>query len=238
MRLNKSGYFLALCAVLSGVPVPASAANFSFAGVFSTDDQVATFQFVASGSSAVIRTWSYAGGTDANPGSIPAGGFDPYVALFGHVVPFAETVLQAGTPFIGENNDGAGVALDPVTFVGFDSLLDTAAIPITLVAGQKYWVVLTQYDNFANGGTYGAGFHETGNPTFTAANGCSNGQFCDSNFDNRTANWALDITGVTSAQGINATVPEPRTGLMLGVALAGMLAARRRKSAAARQSLK
>lgn len=225
MRNSKYWYYLAVYTALGGIPVPASASSFSFVGILGTDDQIQLFQFVAGGTSAVIRTWGYAGGTNAAGAVIPTGGFDPYVALFG-----PDAMLQDSTPLFAQNNDGTGVASAPDTGAAFDSLLDTAVIPITLVAGQRYFVALTQNDNTAIGPNFGNGFLETGNTTFTSMFGCGNGQFCDLTAANRTAGWALDITGVVSAQE-GGSVPEPGTALLLGGALAGMLAIRRRNSA-------
>lgn len=223
MRHSKYWYCLAVCALLGGIP--ASASTFSFVGVLGTDDQVQLFQFVAGATSAVIQTWSYAGGTNAAGSVIPKGGFDPYVALFG-----PDVMLQASTPLLAQNNDGTGVATDPDTGAAFDSLIDTAMVPLDLVAGQTYFVALTQNDNTAIGPNFGSGFLEAGNPTFTSMFGCSNGQFCDVTATNRTAGWALDIAGVISAQ-MGSSVPEPGTALMLGAALAGLLGIRRRRSA-------
>src|SRR6266852_9642865 len=58
-------------------------ASFSFTGTFATDDQLKQFTFNLSGTSTVtLRTWSYAGGTNANAGVIPRGGFDPWLSLY------------------------------------------------------------------------------------------------------------------------------------------------------------
>jgi hypothetical protein len=219
MRITKFLSFPILCAALCGIPGSASAGNFSFTGMFNNDDQMAVFQFVASASSPVISTLSYNGGTNANNVVIPAGGFLPALSLFG-----PDTMLQPSTALIGEGGDGTAN----------DVTIDTSSPPITIVAGQEYWVVLTQFDNLSNGTNFGSGFKQTGNPDFTSTNGCLDGPFCDNNtLSNRTGNWAVDITGVTSAQQV---VPEPATFLMLGTVFAGVLAARRWKSAA-RQSL-
>jgi hypothetical protein len=219
MRTTKYCCYSILCATLCGTPAWAS--SISFTGMFSADNQMAIFSFVASASSPVIRTLSYNGGTNANSQSIPPGGFVTALSLFG-----PDTMLMFSTPLIGEDGNGTG-----------DSLINTSSPPIAIVNGLKYWVVLTEWDNLPNGATFGSGFSESGNGNFTSTFGCGSGPFCDPNtLTIRDGNWAVDITGVTSAQQEPSAVPEPATFLMLGTVLAGLWGSRRLKSAA-RQSL-
>jgi hypothetical protein len=58
----------------------ASAANFSFIGNLSNDDAVQEFTFEVEGTAreVTLRTWSYAGGTNAQGQAIANGGFDPF----------------------------------------------------------------------------------------------------------------------------------------------------------------
>jgi hypothetical protein len=159
-------------AVLATSSVPALAASFSFSGNLTGDNDVALFSFaLAAPSNVTLRTWSYAGGTNAAGNVFGAGGFDPVVSLF----------YGAGSPalLIGANDDGLGVPADPGTGFAHDSLLESFALP----AGM-YTVALSQFDNFANGPTLGDGFlGYSGNP----------------GFDGRTSAWALDILGADSA---------------------------------------
>jgi hypothetical protein len=211
MRITKYSCLPLLFAALCGVPFPVFADNVSFTGAFTTDDQMAIFSFVASAASPIINTTSHA-----------TGGFMPDLALFG-----PDTSLKAGTGLLGEDANGT-----------MDAQIDTAASLISIIAGDMYWVVLTVHDNSANGPTFGDGFHEAGNGNFSdAAFGCfGTAPFCDPlSLSNDTGNWALNIDNVASATQLS-TVPEPATFLMLGTVLAGVLAARRLKSAA-RQSL-
>jgi len=222
MRTTKSWVFPVFCAALCGIPVTASADNFSFTGMFNTDDQMAIFQFVASGPGPIIKTLSYNGGTNAVGTPIAPGGFVPALSLFG-----PGTSLMSSTPLIAEDGDGTAR----------DATIDTSSPPKTITAGLTYFVVLTEWDNLPNGANFGSGFSETGNPDFTSTFGCGGGPFCDPNtFSIDSNKWAVDITGVTSAQQQQSAVPEPGTFLLLGTVIAGVLAARRRKSAD-RQSL-
>jgi hypothetical protein len=93
----------------------------------------------------------------------------------------------------------------------------------TLTPGASYVLVLSQSGNAAFGPTLGDGFASVGNPTFSSQFGCSNGMFCDVATNNRNGNWALDISGVTSATDTTAVTATPEPGSMLLLA-SGMLA--------------
>src|SRR3982751_233206 len=114
----------------------ASAANFSFQGSLTRDDQVQLFTFsVGSASTVTLRTWSYAGGVNAAGTTIARGGFDPILALF-----------NSSGALINENDDGdSNVPADSVTGSNFDTYLQSVLNPGT------YTVSVMQYDNFANG---------------------------------------------------------------------------------------
>ncbi len=188
-------------AVLALGNASAGAANVSFAGSLASDNDVKLFTFtLAAHANVSLRTWSYGGGTNAAGSLIGAGGFDPVVALF-----FGQ---GAGAILIGGNDDGFGVASDPGTGKALDALADF----MPLLAGS-YTMALTQSGNFANGSTLGDGFLGFGNP----------------GFDGRSARWALDINGITSA----AAVPAPNTLALalLGLAAAGAGVSARRRSA-------
>jgi len=158
-------------AVLATSSVSALAANFSFSGNLAGDNDVELFSLtLASPADVTLRTWSYAGGTNAAGNLIAAGGFDPIVSLF----------FGSGSPalLIDANDDGIGVSVDPGTGLALDALLESFALPAGL-----YTVALSQVANFANGPTLGDGFLGAGNPAF----------------DGRTNAWALDILGADRA---------------------------------------
>jgi hypothetical protein len=227
MRLSRFGIVtLAFCLSI-GV---ATAGNFSFTGIFTQDDQLELFQFTAPSASLVVRTWGYAGGTNANGQLILPGGFDPILSVFD-----ATGGLLPGSLLVGSNNDGAGVATDGTTGNAFDSLLALT----TLSPGGTYVLVLSQNDNSATGPTYGDGFSRSGAGNFTAgAFGCGGtAPFCESPFvPQRDGNWAVDISGVRSAADITGNggggVPEPGSMLLLATGLTSLVLLRRREKQA------
>src|SRR3954447_9781293 len=60
------------------------ASTFSFAGAFQhdTDIQAFTFTLLNPTAGVSLRTWSYAGGSDAAGDLIPSGGFESYLNLY------------------------------------------------------------------------------------------------------------------------------------------------------------
>ena len=101
MRFDKIARVSVLCACLGSVAGTARAAAFSFTGTFTTDDQLEIFSFVADSTSAVMRTWGFAGGTNAAGTLIPDGGFDPVLSLYG-----PDLSLLPSTGLLNTNNDG------------------------------------------------------------------------------------------------------------------------------------
>jgi len=204
----------------------AEAANFSFTGSFTQDDNVQLFNFsVGAPSNVTLRTWSYAGGVNAAGNTIARGGFDPILAVFD----------AAGT-LIGQNDDGGPgfVPTDPATGRAWDTFLTVA-----LGAGN-YRVTVMEYDNFAVGPNLANGFTRTGQPNFTATFGCNSvGLFHDVSGAQpgcqRDGHWAFDILNVADARVVNPNaVPEPATMLLVASGLAGAVARRRNRKQQAR----
>jgi len=214
LRVWKHVALIVTFAAFGGV---ASASSFSYTGSFVTDDQIQEFLFSLSAPSIVTTvTYSYAGGTNQAGAIIPEGGFDPWLAIFN-----SSGVLVASD----DNGTCTQVGTDSDTGACFDSYISEA-----LTTGT-YTLVLSQSDNSPAGGTLGAGYTRTGQTDFTSSFGCSNGEFCDINADNRTPNWAVDIDNVTSSSLPGGAAPEPATFLLLGGGFAGIVMLRRRSGA-------
>jgi hypothetical protein len=203
MKLRPTAAVLAL---LAFAPL-AQANNLSFTGNFVHDNDVQQFTFTLSEASTVtLRSWSYAGGTNAAGAAIARGGFDPILALF-----------NAAGLRVGEQDDGGcpAVAADAVTRRCFDTNFSRQ-----LGAGS-YTATVQQFDNFSRG-SLAAGFQYDG-----AAFENFRGGFVDASGDRRDGHWAFDILNVTQAAQVD--VPEPAPLALVGIGLLAML--RRRSKA-------
>jgi hypothetical protein len=207
------------------------AGNFSFTGDFTadTDLQFFTFTVAVDTPGVLLRTWSYAGGTNSANTLIPAGGFEPYLNLY-----LADgTQMNPGAP----NSCGGATAPDPVTKECNDVYYPTTvSFPGGTWQAGTYTLVLSNFanpgvgnlsDGFQAEAAYGltppanytcqvGGFGYQGNPpTYPVTD-----PFCDDTGTLRTGAWAVDIIGVTSATEATTT-PEPGS---LSLALLGGLA--------------
>ncbi|HTA41847.1 MAG TPA: DVUA0089 family protein [Bryobacteraceae bacterium] len=213
----------------------ALAGDFSFTGTFNfdTDVQFFTFNLATDTPDVLLRTWSYAGGTNASGSVIPAGGFQPVIDIFDS----SGNLLNPGTSI----PCGGATAMDPTTGECGDAYYPTTlSFPGGQWAAGTYTVALTEDANAAVGPTLSDGFFgqavlgvtppgnwtcQSGSPGFqgnppTVPVG---NPFCDE-FDpgvQRTGDWALDILNVTSASEAPVS-PEPAGVLLMAFGLAGI----------------
>ncbi len=166
---------------------PALGTDFSFIGAFAQDDERRQFTFtLAQPGTVLIRTWSYAGGVNSTGAQIEAGGFDPSLSLFD------STGLLLAT-----NRDGGcnKVAADRVTTWCLDAFV-AAPLP-----RGTYQLVLTESENMPLGPYLADPFVYDGEGNFTAAPGiAATAGFWDFSPNRRNNSYALDISGVDSAQ--------------------------------------
>ncbi|MEO1591099.1 MAG: DVUA0089 family protein [Cyanobacteria bacterium J06632_22] len=173
----------------------AVAVDFSFRGSFVQDDDIQLFDFsVGAFSDVTLRSYSYAGGVQADGTQIAAGGFDPILTLF-----------DAAGNLIANNDDGpeSAVPKDANTGYGFDVFLEAALNP------GDYTVAITQYGNAARGNTLSAGFRRAGEGNFTTALCNTSVPFYDTGYSSctpRTNAWAFDILNVSNAAVVDAVV--------------------------------
>jgi hypothetical protein len=237
-------YTLMMAFAVCDLANEALAASYSFSGGygnlggFTQDDEARFFSFVADGTSAVtLETVSYAGGTLVDGTPVTAGGFDPLLTLLQPSGLVISTIpLNAGDTFskpyvagTGWDDKDPGVLLDSY----YQGILDPGT----------YWLVLTQSFNLVNGAnnnyySTATGFIQQGDYT-GALNGClpATDPFCNFLGENKNGDWALNITGVVSAQAESTfdpppppplpvrpdnTVAEPPTLALLGLGFAFM----------------
>jgi hypothetical protein len=182
----------------------------SFTGSFSTDADSPAFSFTISQSAPVtLRTYSYAGGTNAAGATIPGGGFDPTISLYDSL----------GNLIIGNRDGGCGnVAADSVTSFCWDSYLN-----VPLPAGT-YSVVVTQSENLPNGPTLASSFVYAGQGTFTTPPtpaGLASPGFWDLFPGKRTGAYALDIISTALVVPPPAITPVPTLTFTSSGALGG-----------------
>jgi len=177
---------LHLC-VVAALVSSAFAADFSFTGTFAQDDEQRQFTLTLNQSGTVrLRTWSWAGGVNSTGARIDGGGFDPSLSLFD------STGLMLAT-----NRDGGcgRVGADRVTTWCWDAFI---AIPLPPGA---YILVLTEAENTARGPYLADSFVYDGAGNFTAAPSINSpAGFWDPSLNRRNNFYAVDISGVDSAQ--------------------------------------
>jgi hypothetical protein len=232
---------LAALVLLLLVSPLAGATDFSFTGTFSYDTDLQYFTFTLANPTAdvTLRTWSYAGGTNADGTEIPAGGFEPQLNLYELDGSQMNPGMSGPCTIPLTGNPVADLLPNPTTGACADVYYPTTnSFPGGVWDAGTYIVVLSSWANPGTGPTLSDGFLAAaqGIPVpsnFTCQVGTPGVQgnpptygvdqpFCDewdpSVQDN--GNWALDILGVDSAS--EMATPEPGSlslGLLCGVLL-------------------
>ena len=166
---------------------PAFGADFSFIGAFAQDDERRQFTFtLIQPGTVLIRTWSYAGGVNLKGVRIEAGGFNPSLSLFDSTGLLLATNRSGGCE---------KVAPDPVTTWCWDAFIATS------LPSGTYQLVLTESENTPMGPYLADPFTYDGAGNFTPAPGVNApAGFWDFSPNRRNNSYALDISGVDSAQ--------------------------------------
>jgi len=110
----KAAIALIVAGLLPGIAVP-STSSLSYIGALSGPEDMfeATFSLLAT-ANLKIDTWGFGGGTNAAGAVIPAGGFDPWIALFSGPAATATIYAIAGVPAA----DADTLSNPPISFVG------------------------------------------------------------------------------------------------------------------------
>lgn len=200
--------------------LPATAmADISYTGTLASpeSDFEATFTLTASGP-ATFQTWGFGGGTNAAGNPIPAGGFDPLIALFtgsgpsaaiyvdgfGNPLADADNLLNAPWSYVGNCPNAGTVAIGADNDCGDDKMtIALSAGTYTLFLSDANYIANAVYDN----GTLSEGFTDLTAGVFQTCDPVANACITPS------GNYAVDIVAADLA------TPEPSTAIPLGAIL-------------------
>ena len=223
--------FSLLCTIAALLSISANAATFfSFTGSLATPEDVFEQTFtVGSTTNLIIRTWGFGGGTNAAGAVIPAGGFDPLIALFSGPVSTASIFTIAGNPaasadtlsLFSPNCPPAGtVAIGTGTgniVCGDDRIQITGLVAgtYTLLLSDANYVPFAVNPGPPTSTLLSDGFGDLTGGVFQTCNFTSDGQFCIT----PTNNYAVDIVGSADSR---LSLPEPGTFGFLAAGIAAL----------------
>jgi hypothetical protein len=213
-----------LCLLVAGA-TGLSAESLSYTGTFDSPQGVFQTTFTLNAPDTItFQTWSFGGGANAAGQVIPAGGFDPLIALFngsgasatiyvdgsGNPLADADNLVNSPWSYVGNCPAAGTVAIGTNNDCGDDYMqVSLAAGTYTLVLTDANYIPAAVFDN----GALSEGFVDLTGGAF---------QTCDST-DNAcitpNGNYAVDIVSPDSQ--IASPIPEPPTlpllcsGLML-----------------------
>jgi hypothetical protein len=208
-----------------------SGASLSFTGALNTPEDVFETTFtLAAADTVTFQTWGFGGGTNAAGQPIPAGGFDPLIALYngpaatatmyvdGSLNPLADAdnLLNAPWSFVGNCPPAGTVAIGANNDCGDDFMqVALAAGTYTLLLTDANYIPTSIYDN----GALSEGFADLTGGVF---------QTCDSACITPNGNFAVDIVSIQA--GLSTPEPGALSLLSIGLAfLAGMKQLRNRR---------
>jgi len=220
----------ALC-LLVATAFGLSAGSLSFTGTLSSPENAFETTFTLTAADTVtIQTWGFGGGTNALGQVIPAGGFDPLIALFsgpvatatmyvdgsGNPLADADNLLNPPWSYVGNCPPAGTVAIGTDNDCGDDFMQVALSAGIyTLVLTDANYIPQAVYDN----GTLSEGFVDLTSGVFQTCDPVANACITPN------GNYAADI--VSTAADLTATTPEPSALPLLSIGLAALACLKR-----------
>ena len=207
-----------------------SAGSISITGTLDSPESVFEQTFTLNAPDTVtFQTWGFGGGTNAAEQVIPAGGFDPLIALFAGSGPTATIVTDgSGNPLADADNLGN----PPWSYVGNCPPAGTVAIGVNSDCGDDYmqvgllagtYTLLLTEANYVPNAVYDNGTLAEGFTDFTG--GVFQTCDTDSSCITPNGNYAVDIVPATPT---NLTIsPEPSALFLFSVGLTALASFKR-----------
>lgn len=200
---------------------------FNYSGVFTSDSDYALFTYTsATGGLVDAYTTSFAD---------PTNGFEPVLSLFDASGTYWYNGYDDCEAAVNCNNGTDTSAYNLGNLGTADADLQWVA-----VAGETYYIVLTEYGNFAQGDNSAGGAFDLSNPNgsftytqpgvnFTGSDGTPFWlQFTEPSVP-RNGDWALTISGPDDLQSQQLPEPSSQTYLLIGGGMCLLAGLRRRR---------